>query len=517
MNVNQDLEPADLEPQHLQPLADGNHDVVVIGAGPVGLALTALLAAKGVRVALVDPNRIVCQHPRATHIDGETARLLQTVGAADLEPNFLRTRGHAVKAADGTSVVEFRFSAEAGDQGWLNDYQIHQPDFESRIRGRLSTQPHVSLWLGWKATAVQQASEHAVVTVTDRESAQTRTLRAGYVVGADGAGSFVQPFMDTSVEDLNGSQRSLIIDIHAFKPAAGLDPAVGFIISSKDRPFTYVPIQPPMLRFELMLRDADDAAEAGRPANVYRFLSPWLEPGDYRIMRTDAYQWHSRLVHGWRDGRLLLAGDAAHTMPPMLGQGMCSGLRDAANLAWKLALVVHGASEAALLDTYESERSAHVRPFIAESASQANLIETFELDTAGPVAAEPREFEQPRPPLGPGLLDPGLADRAVLAPQPRADDGSLFDDIAGYDFAVYTTAAIAGAVDDDTRKAWHDLGAVTVTAPSAELAHWCRDHGCDALIVRPDRYLYAATSGPAELRQASLALRDRLLVPKGAR
>lgn len=504
MNVNQDLD----------PLTDGDHDVVVIGAGPVGLTLTTLLAAKGVRVALVDPNRIVCQHPRATHIDGETARLLQTIGASDLEPNFLRTRGHALKAADGTSVVEFRYTDEPGDQGWLNDYQIHQPDLESRIRGRLSTQQHVSLWLGWQATDVHQNSEHAVVAVADRESAQTCTLRAKYVVGADGAGSFVQQLMDVSIEDLHGSQRSLIVDIHAFEPATGLDPAAGFIMSRKDRPFTYVPIQPPMLRFEFMLRAADDAAEVGRPANIYRFLSPWLEPGSYRIMRTDAYQWHSRLVHGWRDGRLLLAGDAAHTMPPMLGQGMCSGLRDAANLAWKLALVVHGESEATLLDTYESERSAHVRPFIAESASQANLIETFELDTAGPVAAEPREFEQPRPPLGPGLLGPSLAARAVLSPQPRADDGSLFDDIAGYNFAVYTTAEIADAVDDDTRKAWHDLGAVTVTAASADLARWQQAHGCDALIVRPDRYIYAPTSGPAELRKATLALHECLIAAK---
>ncbi|MGW4092692.1 FAD-dependent monooxygenase, partial [Nocardia sp. NPDC004750] len=195
-----------------------------------------------------------------------------------------------------------------------------------------------------------------------------------------------------------------------------------------------------------MLQDGDDAAELERPQSVYDALSRWIEPGSYRIMRTGTYEWHARLVRGWRSGRLLLAGDAAHEMPPMLGQGMCSGLRDAANLAWKLAAVAQGTGPESLLDTYESERAAHVRPYIVESARQSNLIESFGTTGNHPELVEPQTLEPFRLPLGPGLVErPGKA-VGRLSPQPRAADGARLDDVTGYNFAVVGRRAVTDAV-----------------------------------------------------------------------
>ncbi|MCO6000170.1 FAD-dependent monooxygenase [Actinoallomurus sp. WRP9H-5] len=191
---------------------------------------------------------------------------------------------------------------------------------------------------------MDQTADHATVRIGDRATGGTRTLQAAYIVGADGAGSFLRPYVTDDVEDLHGTQRLLIVDIHPFAHPAELPATNGFIVCEADKPVTYCPIFPPKLRFEFMLGDGDDAEEYERPTTVYRLLSRWLAPGDYRMQRTDVYEWHARLAGRWRNGRLFIAGDAAHEMPPMLGQGMCSGLRDAANLAWKLARVVTGRS-----------------------------------------------------------------------------------------------------------------------------------------------------------------------------
>jgi 3-(3-hydroxy-phenyl)propionate hydroxylase len=486
------------------------YDVIVVGAGPTGLTLARLLALDGVRVAVVDPNRIACQHPRATHLDDETMRVLQTLGFADMEPRFLRMEGWTLLDPAGEPFLSFAGQEGETDQGWQGSYQFHQPDMESRLRGLLAADATTDLWLGWHATSAEQAPEHATVEVRDRVTGDTRTLRAAYVVGADGAGSTLRGRVAVGVEDLHATQRSLIVDIHPFEHPSALPSSRGFIFCNGRTPITYLPVFPPKLRFEWMLLDGDDSHDAERPDRVYERLSPWLAPGSYRIQRTDVYEWHARLVSGWRNGRLLVAGDAAHTMPPMLGQGMCSGLRDAANLAWKLARVVQGRSAPDLLDTYESERSPQVRPYIEESARQANLIEAFGSAENRPHIPEPQVLDRFRPPLGPGLVRAPEGAVGVLGPQPRTIDGTLLDDVVGYRFAVVATPEVVAGVSDEVRAWWRQLGAVVVTQLDERGLAWLDSHDADAVILRPDRYVYGTTRGVAALEATTASLRDRL-------
>ncbi|MET4803848.1 bifunctional 3-(3-hydroxy-phenyl)propionate/3-hydroxycinnamic acid hydroxylase [Bradyrhizobium sp. LB11.1] len=486
------------------------YDVAVVGCGPVGLVLARLLGSKGIRVAAIDPNRLVCHHPRATHLDDETMRTLQTVGAAAMELQFLRMSGWTLRKRDGTPFLTFAHSEEESDQGWQGDYQFHQPDFESQLRGGLANDPHVDLLFGWEVTDLRQADEEVVLTLRDRKSGDTRALRAAYAVGCDGAGSFVRRSMAADVEDLKGTQRSLIIDIYPFEHPEGLPRTSGFIVCRQELPLTYVPIFPPMLRFEFMLSGGDSAHELERPSSIYKLLSPWIAAGGYRIMRTDTYEWHARLVKGWRNGRVLLAGDAAHEMPPMLGQGMCSGLRDALNLAWKLASVVKGECHSTLLDTYETERAAHVRPYIVESARQSNLIEGFGSGDGLPEVTEPQVVPRMRPSLGVGLADHPTRSIGQLAPQPRSSDGARLDDVTGYNFVILGAKESIAAVDDNTRSLWSRLGAVVSPGTGDRVDKWLAANGADVAIVRPDRYVYALCSGPNELIAATRKLSERL-------
>ncbi|MER6809455.1 bifunctional 3-(3-hydroxy-phenyl)propionate/3-hydroxycinnamic acid hydroxylase [Spirillospora sp. NPDC000708] len=488
-----------------------SYDVVVVGAGPVGLAAARLLALRGVTVAVVDPQRIVCQHPRATHLDDETMRTLQTLGAADFEKDYLRQSGWILEDADGVPFLEFSHPDAESDQGWATDYQSHQPDIESRLRGLLAGGEGAALWLGWEATGVDQDDHQVTLRLQERDTGRVQEIRGSYAVGADGAGSFVQHAMGMEVEDLHGTQTSLIIDVHPFEHPDGLPRTTGFIRCAKDLPVTYCPLFPPLLRFEFMLGDHHDVHEMERPDSVYELLSPWLAPGSYRITRTDAYQWHAHLVHGWRNGRVLVAGDAAHTMPPMLGQGLCSGLRDAMNLAWKLAMVVRGQASESLLDTYESERAPHVTPYIVESARQANMIEDFGHGHVPPPAGAPQVLERHRPLLGPGLVDEPAGAIGQLAPQPRDGDGARLDDVTGYRFAVVGADGVIAGVDDATRALWRRLDAVVLPGGGHDYAAWLASHGAAVALVRPDRYVHALAAGTSDLEEATRALAGRVL------
>lgn len=492
---------------------DVTTSVAIIGAGPVGLTLGRLLSLKGVPTTIIDPKRIVCQHPRATHIDDETMRTLQTLGVADLEADFLHVAGaSSYYDADDEEFMSLEMPGLESDQGWFADYMFHQPDFESQLRGRLWADTEATLLLGWAAADIRQ--DHAGVTILAHEvgTESTVTVHALYAVGCDGARSLVRQWMNAPAENLEGTQRSLIVDVHTFKPPVGLPTSAPKIFCRPGMPVTCVPIFPPKQRLEFMVLDDRDAFEVEDPRNVYELLSPWLDPGSYRIQRADVYEWNALLVGRWRSGRVLLAGDAAHEMPPLLGQGMCSGLRDVMNLAWKLALVVDGVSTDTLLDTYESERLAHVRPFIVESARHSNLMEAIGRGAEPPVRGVKQVVERFRPQLGGGLQEPAPeTEIARLAPQPRGAEGEKLDDVTGYNFVVLGSQATISGASARTRQAWQELGVQVVTDPGAVVGEWLAACGANAALVRPDRYTYALPASAAELDQRTAELAASLI------
>jgi 3-(3-hydroxy-phenyl)propionate hydroxylase len=228
-----------------------------------------------------------------------------------------------------------------------------------------------------------------------------------------------------------------------------------------------------------MLMPGDDAETVERAESMWRLLAPWIRPGDARIERSAVYTFHSLIAKRWRDRRLFIAGDAAHQTPPFLGQGMCAGIRDAANLAWKLGREIKGPSSAALLDSYQSEREAHVRVYIETAVRLGNIIQT----TDPRVAAErdrlfaeggKEEMVNLSPPLGPGFH----LGRGEIFPQPLLPDGRRLDAaIGGYRFALLSPWKIEAEIP-------------VVPFP-----------GDEAILLRPDRYVYGTAHSPAGARK----------------
>ncbi|RYY85001.1 MAG: bifunctional 3-(3-hydroxy-phenyl)propionate/3-hydroxycinnamic acid hydroxylase, partial [Comamonadaceae bacterium] len=415
--------------QHTQEAA-ATHDVAIVGLGPAGATLANLLGLRGLRVLVLDREAAIYRLPRAIHFDAECMRVFQAIGIAhQLAPELVVAPGMKFLAADGELLLDWQRPIEIGPQGWHASYRFHQPTLETLLRQRLAAMPHVDVRLRHDVFSIEEGDDVATLRYEDMATGRIMRSHARYVVGCDGARSTVRRFMGTELEDLKSHERWLVIDVllRQDKPELG-DHSVQFCDPS--RPATYVRGPGARRRWELMLMPGEDAAEMSRPEVIWQLLSRWITPEEAVLERPASYTFHSVVARGWRKGRLLVAGDAAHQTPPFMGQGMCAGIRDASNLAWKLSDVVSGAAPDRLLDTYESERAPHVREFIETAVRLGRLIQTTDPQAARQRDADMRAaksvFTTPSPRLGPGV-HAGSPPAGWIGEQPALGDGARLD------------------------------------------------------------------------------------------
>lgn len=476
--------------------ADTRVDIAVIGCGTTGLALARLLELEGLTVAVIDRGRMPMARPRATHLDDETMRAFQTMGLSDLGGTFSLVGTYRHYDAKWRTVMAMDMNRGLTEQGWQSDYMFHQPDFEAVLRGHAQGYAGASTFFGWEVTGLEATDDEVVLSTREIATDRPSRITASYVVGADGANSFVRRSMAATQTDHHATHRSLIVDIVPLVEDERVPGRDSWIQGAIRNPLTVIPIAAPRVRFELMLRPDDDSAEFERSEKAYEVIAPWYAPHEYRVLRCDVYEWRSLTADQWRVGRLLLAGDSAHTMPPHLGQGMCSGIRDATNLAWKLGRVVRGDSPDSLLDTYQSERRPHVLTFTTLAAQLANGVEALEAPDE-----EPEMFSAPvmRPPLGPGIRDEDEGVAGTLSAQPRTPQGELLDDVVGYRFALVATPEALAAAGSTTGDLLAGLDVVAVETGTGPVADWLAGLGVAAALVRPDRYLFGAAVDPTEV------------------
>lgn len=283
------------------------------------------------------------------------------------------------------------------------------------------------------------------------------------------------------------------------------------------RPATYVRGTGTRRRWEITVLPDEDSQAVAQPAKVWDLLSRWITPEDAEIERAAVYTFHSVIAQQWRNGRLLLAGDSAHQTPPFLGQGMCAGIRDAANLAWKLGAIIRDGAAPDLLDTYQSERLPHVREFIELAIRLGGVINTKAIE-AGLAAGEAREnapvkLEVKKPLLGPGLALGDLPLAGHLAPQFELKDGRRSDDRIGYSHVllVESTAMLSPRLPHSR------AGIDVLTSEDAEgIGDWLHEHGITAALVRPDRYVLGTARDDAELDRLVAAITPPTHVPSAA-
>lgn len=493
-------------------------DVIVIGYGPVGMVTAAALGERGHRVIVLERYEQLYNLPRAAIFDDETMRTFAGLG---IEP-MLRGKVHASNRYEwvngtGELLLEHSF-ADRGRSGWAEWYEMYQPDLETALDELCRRTPSVEVRLGATVTDVDATEDGVAVKVDGRSGPET--LQTYWVVGCDGGNSSVRRALGLPQEDYGFSEPWMVCDFRLTGPH---DLPLSRQVCDPVQPISVISLGPAHHRFSFMLDSAEDFETEQAPDKVWERVSGYLGRHQAEIVRVATYTFRSLVTDPWRIGRIVLAGDSAHQMPPFLGQGMCSGIRDAQNLAFKLDWALRGGAD--LLDTYQLEREPHVRAVIEKG------IELGRLQTVrDPILAAARDTRlQAQRTSGaptdklrfPGLTggfrydSPGAGelfpqgDVARPNTEPARFDGvvgpgahlvgrgqALANLIADGRIAALTAAGVR-CVAIDHQPGHTDLHSLEDT--DATYTTWLDEHQADIVLVRPDLYVFGTathSSGP---------------------
>lgn len=494
--------------------------VVIVGAGPTGVTAATLLAQHGVDSLVLDRWPDVYPQPRAVHLDDEIYRLVARLGMADEFAAISRpTQGLRLVDNAFRTLAQFHREASQSRNGFPQANMFDQPEFEAVLRANLKRYPNASLRGNAEVTEVSDSGRGVRVTFTDRSDGRVQHIDADYLLGCDGANSLVRAHIDSSMRDLKFEQRWLVVDIAS---DAELDQWDGVHqVCDPVRAGTYMRIGPGRYRWEFRLLDGESADDYRTIGTLRPLIAPWIAgvaDADMTLLRVAEYTFRAQIADQWRRGNVFLLGDAAHLTPPFIGQGMGAGMRDAANLAWKIAGVHNGSLDPSVLDTYEQERKPHARAMI-----RLALGVGYAMTGGGRVGDLARRLVLPRLRLIPGLRDkvvdsttPPLHASALvckahrirelagtLCPNPLLPNGRRLDEAIGTGFALITTAEPAAA----ERTALERRGVVVVVAePGGALDQWLRHGRATAALVRPDRTVMRAGRDLRELCARTIEL-----------
>ena len=514
-------------------------DVLILGAGPVGLTLANLLGGYGVRTIVADAGEKLIDYPRGVGLDDESLRTFQTAGVVEqVLPHT--TPQHIMRMVNGKGQVLANVAPGADDYGWSRRNGFIQPLVDAELLEALSRYDHVDV--RFSSTLLGYVDDADGVTATVELGNGTRTtVRARYLVGCDGGRSITRKSMGVTFEGQSSPTRFLVIDVRndpLGTPNAylGADPV---------RPFVSIGLPHGVRRFEFMIFDHETDEQVADPRFVHGLLARHVpEPAGLDFIRQRVYTLHARIAGAFRKGHVLIAGDAAHLMPVWQGQGYNSGVRDATNLAWKLTAVLRGVADDALLDTYDTERRDHAKAMIDVSVAMGRILSPTNKAVAGardklavalnlvPAAkrwiAEGRYKPKPRFHVG-ALVEavgPAAEGQPVgqMFPQPRVDTRTeqnvLLDDVLGPWFSVLVWGNDPRQVfDQDSLDTLTRLGVKLISvrpstqlhwdaAPTGDprealdvtvigdatgrLKTWFDTHPVGFVVVRPDRYVAAA-------------------------
>lgn len=344
-------------------------DVAIVGAGPVGLMIANYLGQRGVNVTLVEKLDTLIDYPRAIGLDDESLRTFQAVGLAD---NVLphTTPWHAMRFLTPKGRCFADIQPKTDEFGWSRRNAFIQPLADRVLFDGLQRFSNVKVLFSRELDSFEQSDSAVVLNLKDQHGRSER-LNARYLIGCDGGNSLVRRSLDISFEGKTAPNQWIVVDI-ANDPLA--TPHV-YLCCDPVRPYVSAALPHGVRRFEFMVMPGETETELSKPENLRKLLSKVLpNPDRIELIRSRVYTHNARLAGRFRQGRVLLAGDAAHIMPVWQGQGYNSGMRDALNLAWKLALVIKGLAADSLLDSYEQERRDHAKAMINLSVLAGHVL-----------------------------------------------------------------------------------------------------------------------------------------------
>jgi 3-(3-hydroxy-phenyl)propionate hydroxylase len=482
--------------------------VVIVGAGPTGITAATLLAQYGIECLVLDRWATVYPQPRAVHMDDEICRIVARLGIAD-EFAAISRPARGLRLLDSTMSVlaEFVRDTACSTNGFPQANMFDQPEFEALLRTNLKRYPPAELRGNVEVTdIIDEGHGRVLVTFVDRSDGRTHAVDAEYVLGCDGANSIVRARIGALMQDLKFEQRWLVVDVATDADLAQWDGV--HQVCNPVRAGTYMRIGETRYRWEFRLLPGEAADDFGTLAALKPLIAPWtslVRDDELELIRVTEYTFRAQMPDRWRRERIFLLGDAAHLTPPFIGQGMGAGLRDAMNLAWKLAGVIAGDLPKTVLDSYEQERKPHARHMI-----QLALGVGWSMTAGGEIGHLIRRIVVPRMSIFPGMRDkivdsrtPALRRSALvhrsrvprqlagtLCPNLLLADGQRVDGVLGNGFALITRTP-----PTDAQRALLERrsAVVHIARPGSALADWLRRGHAAAAIIRPDRTVMRAS------------------------
>lgn len=501
-------------------LPEYNAEVAIVGAGPVGILLAILLGKTGKKVTLVERWPTIYDRPRAVTMDHEVARILATLGIDCNNDDAIEYHDELYywKNADreDLQIVDWKSTSSSG---WRVTYWFNQPELEARLLNMAQSISSIKIMRGWQAVDLEQDNDGVTIKIQETEEIKgpngaRQQLRSQYVVGADGANSFVREKLNIKVHDKGYFFDWLILDMIPHGDYR-VSPAQWQLCDPK-RPTTIVPGGPGRRRWEFMVLPDESAEDIAKPESAWRLLEPWgLTPENAFLERSAVYRFQARWAEQWRVGRCMIAGDAAHLMPPFAGEGMCAGFRDAVALSWRLNAILEGNLNANILDSYESERLHHAKHYIDFSQELGNIIcvsdpeKVAERDRTMKAELAARNNEPisgDHCNLGSGVWcenTPAAGELSTQGVVTANGKTALFDQTFGQGwFIVGVNADCEDILDAYQTAAWNMLGGQCVTIGSAgsqcdatdvdgTYTHWMEQIDATYFILRPDFYVAA--------------------------
>jgi 3-(3-hydroxy-phenyl)propionate hydroxylase len=527
-----------------------HYDAIISGCGPVGATLANLLAAQGLNVCVVEKYREVYDKPRAIAFDWEGMRVLQFCGVAhELSPGTKPHPGTDFRGIDGQIIKVFDPLPPPWDLGWPPTLTFVQPEMERILRAALDRRDNVTVRYGQAVDGFDDRGDQVQVAVTDMDTGAKDILTGDFLIGCDGANSDIRTALGFGLEDYGFDENWLVVDAHQLSETELPNKTTQYCWPS--RPATFLIGPGTLRRWELKIMPGETPEEFTNPSRIRQAMTPYVDMDAFEIWRSATYRFNARVGIDWRKGRVILAGDAVHQTPPFLGQGLCAGVRDAINLAWKIVHIQRTGYNDRLLDSYQEERRPHVGTLIQHAKEFGAII--GELDEA---RARQRDADLSAQ-LATGQVEtkrqgfiPNL-ETGLIGPPPEGDDAETFagtlmvqptildpsgtevllDDHAPMEFLFITDSPEQQQWMDDVADVWTRLGGLRMVIATEAgskpaqvengieylrdtgdtLARWQDRANASAVLVRPDRYVYATVTDRADLVAKVGRLADVLL------
>ena len=464
------------------------YDVVIVGFGPTGGTLANLLALQGFSILILEKEKSFYPLPRAVHFDDEVMRVFETIGITN---TFLKytiiNKGTKFVDKKNRVILDWPRPREITENGWYPSYRFNQPDLERELRKKLKSYKKVEIRQSSNVKKIINKKNNVNIIFEDVNSKKISNIKSKYLIGCDGANSITRSQMKTKMNNLGFTQKWAVIDLILTREKKNL-PDRTIQYSNPARPATYCRNVGKRRRWEFAIKKTEKIEIILSDKYIWNFLKPWLKKSEAKIERKTIYTFQSALAKSWKKGRIFLAGDAAHLMPPFMGQGMCAGIRDVSNLAWKISHCLKNEHNDKLLNTYQSERSSNVKEYIETTMRMGEFVNAVgKSPITNNISADSKgrkSMKSIKPRLGQGLGDLKDKFRGKIFPQFIINKNKKLDE----KFSLKPALIISNEIKKNISSKIKLIKSKNIK----NLELFFKEHNCKAVIVRPDRFILSS-------------------------